>query len=73
MHNQLKANAQYVYSELGGGAFGHLGMVLSNAQYATISQTPFVKPARPTPPIIPQFVIASAVASLKQDYKEAYR
>ena len=71
MHNQLKANAQSVYSELGGGAFGHLGMVLSNAQYATISQTPFVKPARPTPPVIPQFAIASVIASLQQDYKKA--
>ena len=47
LHNQLKANATTVPSNLGGGQHGHLGLVLTPTKYALISQTPFVKPAHP--------------------------
>ena len=47
LHNQLKANACTVPSNLGGGQHGHLGLVLSPTKYALISNTPFVKPAHP--------------------------
>ena len=39
--NVIKANSKSVYSNLGGGAYGHLGLVLTDAQYALISHTPF--------------------------------
>ena len=31
-----------MYSNIGGGVHGHLGLVLTNAQYVLISNTPFV-------------------------------
>ena len=34
---EVKANAMAVHSTLGGGAHGHLGLVLSPAQYADVS------------------------------------
>ena len=44
---ELKANARNVHSNLGGGAHGHLGLVISPASYAHLSATPF------TPPVFP--------------------
>ena len=42
--NKDKANARSVYSNLGGVTHGHLGLVLTNAQYADISTTDFTRP-----------------------------
>ena len=53
LKNQLKANASSVPSNLGGGAHGHLGLVLSPATYAMVANTPFVQPAHPGPLAIP--------------------
>ena len=47
--NKIKANARSVYSHLGGGTHGHLGLVLMAAQYADISNTIFTLPAHPAP------------------------
>ena len=51
--NQLKAklcaNASSVETDLGGGNHGYLGLVLSDAEYANVSPTPFVVPAYPAP------------------------
>ena len=53
MSKELKANAQSVYSNLGGGAHGHLGIVLSPAAYALISNTPYETPMHPGSLTIP--------------------
>ena len=45
--NKFKANARSVYSHLGGGTHGHLGLVLTAAQYADIYTTVFTRPAQP--------------------------
>ena len=45
----LKANAFRVSSNLGGGAHGHLGLVLTPVEYATVSATPYVCPPHPGP------------------------
>ena len=47
LHNQLKANAASVPSILGGGANGHLGLVISPEKYAQISNTSFNRPFHP--------------------------
>ena len=45
---QLKANAHAVPTTLGGGQFGHLGLLLSDACYAIIApNTPFVRAQNP--------------------------
>ena len=51
--NEIKANTRSVYSHLGGGTHGHLGLVLTAAQYADISNTVFTCPAHPGPLAIP--------------------
>ena len=45
LKDQLKANAASVPTTLGGGNHGYLGLILSPATYATISQTAFIEPA----------------------------
>ena len=52
LRNDIKANAKAVYYNLGGGAHSHLGLVLPDAQYALISNTPFVYLTKLGPPII---------------------
>ena len=51
--NEVKANARSVYSNLGGGTHGHLGLVLMTAQYAAISTIAFTRPDHPGPLAIP--------------------
>ena len=48
LKNQLKANAQSVVScNLGGGAHGHLGLVLTPTEYLTVSNTAYETPILP--------------------------
>ena len=47
--NEVKANTRSVYSNLGGGTYGHLGLFLTTAQYAAISTTAFTRPDHPAP------------------------
>ena len=51
--NKIKENTKSVYSNLGGGAHVHLGLLLTDAQYALIYPTTFVYPTFPGPLIIP--------------------
>ena len=53
VRNKIKANAKFAYSNLGGGAHGQLGLVLTNTQYTIILPTPFVYLTQPGPLIIP--------------------
>ena len=56
--DELKANATTVPTDLGGGANGHLGLVLTPAEYANVNPINYVRPAHPgqlvIPPGIPQ-------------------
>jgi len=62
LRNQIKANAQRVDSTLGGGAHGHLGLVYSAQNYATVLGTvPYIRPTLPILNVLPtdtQFQIA---------------
>ena len=47
---ELRANAGAVHSTLGGGALGHIGLLLTNAQYELLAPgTPYLRPAFPVP------------------------
>lgn len=70
---EVRANAMAVHSTLGGGSHGHLGLVLSPAQYANISPTPFVRPAFPAALVIPAGTTAVASANLEREFKEQLR
>lgn len=45
--DELQANASTVQCDLGGGQHGHLGLVLSDVEYAQVSQTPYTRPVHP--------------------------
>ena len=47
LKDKLKTNATKIPSELGGGGYGHLGLVLSPTEYANITATPYVRPLHP--------------------------
>lgn len=47
--NELKANAGKVQCELGGGNNGHLGLLLTDNEYALVSPTAYVHPIHPGP------------------------
>jgi hypothetical protein len=67
---ELKANAASVPSTLGGGLYGHLGLVLSPGRYATLANTvPWVTPVNP-PPFVPP---AGATAAQLEAAREAWR
>ena len=51
--NELKANAARVTTSLGGGAHGHLGFVLTPAEYALVSAVPYVRPGPPGALVLP--------------------
>ena len=46
-------NAQTIHSDLGGGAHGHLGLVLSPGRYALISNAEYHRPNHPGQLVIP--------------------
>ena len=47
LKDELRANAASVPSDLGGGIYGHLGLVLSAAEYAPITPQAYIRPADP--------------------------
>jgi len=71
LEDELKANASSVQTELGGGQFGHLGLVVSPTQYANASQVPYDRPAQPVLEI-PQGTAQHEVARLRHDYVQAH-
>ena len=53
IHQELMINAQTVHSDLGGGAHGHLGLVLSPRRYALLSNAAYNRPVHPGQLVIP--------------------
>ena len=71
--NQLKANARSVHTTLGGGQHGHLGLVLTPAQYAILSPTPYIRQPRPTPLQIPAYQLPHVIQTEQARYNESLR
>ena len=53
LKQELRANAANVESDLGGGDHGYLGLILTNVEYALVSNDAFVAPNYPDPLPIP--------------------
>ena len=64
LRNEIKENSKSVYSNLRGGAHGHLGLVLTDAQYVLVFPTSFVYPTHPVPLIIPDRMTAHANSNM---------
>ena len=71
--DELKTNASTVSSDLGGGANGHLGLVLTDVEYTFVSATPYVKPVHPGQLVIPPGTTNYVATSMKEDHKEEIR
>ena len=69
LKKQLQANAASVPSTLGGGANGHLGLVLTPQQYTFISLRPFVRPNHPGVLIIPPGITNEESERLRHNQK----
>ena len=73
LRNELKANAQSVYSNLSNGAHGHLALILSDAQYALVTPTAFVCPEHPGTLVIPDGTTAAMPTVLRDAHHEQLR
>ena len=71
--DQIKANALSVSSELGRGAHGHLGLVLTNSEYASITATRYIPPAHPGPLDIPALTVYHVETRIREDHKALIR
>ena len=73
LKKQLKANAAQVTSDLGGGANGHLGLVLMPLEYTHVYAHPYVKPAHPGTLTIAAGTTQHEATRLREDHKDAIR
>ena len=71
--NEMKANAASVPCDLGGGNNGHLGLILSLAEYANVSPTPYIRPVHPGNLNIPVGTPNYEATRLTSDHKELIR
>ena len=72
--NELKSNAQSVHSTLGGGAHGHLGLVLTPTDYAVVApMTPYVRPLFPGVFRLPANVTDTQAQILREQHRESLR
>ena len=73
LKQELRVNASSVESDLGGGDHGYLGLVLDDAEYATISLTAFEGPNYPAALTIPNGTSQIEALNLREHYKEDKR
>ena len=70
LKNELRANASSVDSDLGGGDHGYLGLILSDAEYASICPTSaFIAPAFPGQLLIPRGTDTIDAINIREAYK----
>jgi hypothetical protein len=70
----LNANAISIPSMAGGGAHRHLGIIMTQVEYATISTSPWVEPYNPNAvPIIPPGTTAADAAQIARMQAECRR
>jgi uncharacterized phage-associated protein len=73
MQIELKTNALSVHSNLGGANHGHLGLLMTDEQYALVSDTPYERPEHPGVLHIPNNATRVAADALKRAYDENLR
>ena len=76
---ELCANAGRIRSALGGGRHGHLGLVLSDAEYLTstprqeVAATAFIRPSQPPQPVITPTTANHVATRLRMEYERDLR
>ena len=71
--NKIKANAKSSYSNIGGGAHIHLGLVLTDLKYVLIYPTPFVHSTHPDPLFTPDGTTARAISNMRITHTKEVR
>ena len=69
LKDALKTNASSITSDLGGGAHGYLGNVLSVPTYAHVSPVPYVRSPHPGPLTVPPNSTARQETGIRKDHK----
>jgi hypothetical protein len=71
LSTEIKANASSVPSTLGGGLYGHLGLILSDERYATLANSvPWITPPNPGPFVPPNPATAAQLEAAKDVWRE---
>jgi hypothetical protein len=71
LSTEIKANASSVPSTIGGGLYGHLGLILSDLRYATLADTvPWVTPTNPAPFMPPAGATGPQIEAAKDVWRE---
>jgi hypothetical protein len=73
LRNELKANPQSDYCNLSDGAHGHLALILSDAQYALLTDIPFERPIHPGALVIPANTTGRMATIMKDEHHEWLR
>ena len=71
--NEMKSNAASVPCDLGGGAHGHLGLMLTGAEYSNVAHIPYVRPIHPGVLLIPPATPNYEATRLTSEHKERIR
>ena len=72
LSEELKANSSAVPLTLGGGMYGHLGLLLTSPQNATLSEEGFTIPTNPGPFIPPKKGTETQIRAAREVWKEAH-
>ena len=73
LQRELLINAQCVHSDLGGGAHGHLGLVLSPQEYALHSNAAYRRPQHPGPLVIAPGTTLHMANTFRDQHRERIR
>jgi hypothetical protein len=74
MVQTLYSNAASLTTALGGGAHGHIGLIMTDNLYTTLTATPYVTPIDPgVIPLIPNGATTVKRENLRIDHKEVRR
>ena len=71
--DEMKANASSVTSDLGGGSNGHLGLMLTQLEYSSVSAVEYIKPVHPGVLVIPAGTSQHESTRLRDEHKEDIR
>ena len=71
LKQELRENASSVESDLGRGDHGYLGLMLTDAEYATVTATPYVPPTYPATLKIPTGTDQVQALNLREIHKYA--
>ena len=73
LQREVIINAQCVHSDLGGGAHGHLGLVLSPEEYALHSDAAYRRPTHPGIIVIPPGTTNHLTNIYREQHRERLR